>query len=307
MQRAKDERKLLNKSFNETIDALVRNYDRIDPINSSPNKQRIYTKKKKKTKKHNHKTQQQTQIKHYFPWSGGPEELTQDINKFIINEAKKYWQSFYNLMKLQNDHVDDDNNDNNNNLEKKKKFKSLKQMIARKKIVLTHANHVSPTEMEGIVWHVGAHCHKVETLDISLLQNLTTDAVRILCVGHFGKSVRRLIAKRCLSLHGTTMKLIASRLKPLLYCDLSECINLKDEDMRSLMAHSSNSLKYLCISKTKLGSTAILAVAGEVTVGQMKTPMKHLESFDLSYCKRIKTKSLVTLGKAVHTLQFLSK
>ena len=72
MQRAKDERKLLNKSFNETIDALVRNYDRIDPINSSPNKQRIYTKKKKKTKKHNHKTQQQTQIKHYFPWSGGP-------------------------------------------------------------------------------------------------------------------------------------------------------------------------------------------------------------------------------------------
>ena len=41
MQRAKDERKLLNKSFNETIDALVRNYDRIDPINSSPYKQRI--------------------------------------------------------------------------------------------------------------------------------------------------------------------------------------------------------------------------------------------------------------------------
>ena len=108
MQRANNERKLLDKNFNATIDALVRNYDRLDPINCSPNKNRIYKKKKQTsanenattatTKYNNNNNAPQTKIKHYFPWGGSPEILTQDINNFIIKEAKKYWQSFYNLI-----------------------------------------------------------------------------------------------------------------------------------------------------------------------------------------------------------------
>ena len=292
MQLAKDERRLKDRNFKATLDSLVKDYDRIDPINASPNKRRIRRKKRNRQA-----AGRQPNIRHYFPWGSDSSELTNDINNFIIKEARKYWKSFYNLMQIQKD-PDNEGED--------KKFKSLKQMISTHYLCLTHVKHVEPTEMEGIVWHVGSHCHQVETLDISFINNLTADAVRLLCLGHFGNTIRRLIARRCLSLHGTTMKLIASRLKPLVYCDLTECVNLKDENLRTLMAYSSDSLQYLCLSKTKLGSVAILAVAGEITVGQMKTPMKRLESFDISLCRRMKTASLVTLGKAVRTLRFLN-
>ena len=297
MQLAKDERRLKDKSFKATLDSLVKDYDRLDPINASPNKRRIRRKKKNRQS-----GRREANIRHYFPWGSDSGELTNDINNFIIKEAKRYWKSFYNLMQIQKDPSDKIHDANAEN----KKFKSLKQMIATHYLCLTHVKHVEPTEMEGIVWHIGSHCHQVETLDISYINNLTADAVRLLCLGHFEHTVRRLIARRCLSLYGTTMKLIASRLKPLIYCDLTECVKLKDENLRTLMAYSSASLQYLCLSKTKLGSVAILAVAGEITVGQMKTPMKRLESFDISFCKRIKTASLVTLGKAVHTLRFLN-
>jgi hypothetical protein len=296
MKNHNKELELKDRAFNRTIQALVHDYDRCAPANS-PVRQRIYKHVEHGRNGSVAAAPSAKPVKIHFPWGSPSPVLPKDIFEQNADRAKEYWRLFFELMQKQktNDEFTYD------------KFEPLKQSMDREVIDITHIKHLKPDEMEAVLWHVGNRCTNCLHLDISYLRNLTPDGVRTLTMGPFGKTVTHLVAKECYSLYDKTMRLIANRLHPLTYCDLTSCINVQDGDMRYLISRSCDTLRYLCLSRAKkLTTQTILAIAGVVTMGQMKTSCRRLQSLDVSHCLRMKTRGFVQLGEAVHSLRFLN-
>jgi hypothetical protein len=292
MINAKREAKLKDRAFQRTIEALVHDYDRCSPVNTKV-KRPIFDHDKQSPKSPHVKKP----VKIHYPWGSPKLNIPEDVYKYNAEAAKKYWKHFFALMKKQKKNDDF----------VQEKFEPMKDSLHREKIDLSVAKQLTHEEMEGVLWHVGNRCVKCTYLDISYLQNLTPDGVRVLTLGPFGKNVTHLVAKKCASLYTVTMKLIATRLHPLVYCDLSSCKNIEDASMRHLIAHSSEVMKYLCISRAKrLTTQTLMSIAGIVTTGQMKTSCRSLESLDASYCTKMKCRGFVEVGNAVHKLRFIN-
>ena len=194
MINAKQEAKLRDRAFQRTIQALVHDYDRCSPVNTKIKKQ-IFDHKKQSPQSPVAKNP----IKIHYPWGSPKLNIPDNVFDYNAESAKKYWKHFFEIMKKQKE----------NDEFVTEKFEPMKESLQRKKIDLSVAKHLSYEEMEGVLWHVGNRCVHCTYLDISYLQNLTPDGVRVLTMGPFGKNVTHLIAKKCASLYTVTMKLIA--------------------------------------------------------------------------------------------------
>lgn len=176
-----------------------------------------------------------------------------------------------------------------------------------RRLVLRACWRLSTSALE----HVMTHCQALRALDLSLMENVTDSFLTALCSSGIGKTLQKLLVRRCASLTDTSIIAVADHCEKLAALDVAGLDNITDYSIVQLCAKRREFLCFLILSycaqltdasvnalaDTKVQALFLrgLRISDHAVYRLAKDNGDHLITIDLLNCPNITNNAFMSL------------